>query len=339
MKVLYIGQYTQGTTSRLRAESLQKLLDAKVFDIIDTHVPFFGCHRIFRSLGFRYYRGPLIWQINNYILNHLNRAYDVIWVDKATFIQKSTTKSLRKATDKLVHYTPDTMFYENQSFHFYKSLPYYDYAITTKSFDWKGYQNYINEEQMLFVTQGYSTQVHYPRNTFEQKKNHVLFIGLYEKHREDMLKLLLKSGIQVVLAGKNWTSFVEQNTLPGLTYLGDGLFKEEYAKTISEAMFGLGLVSKRFPELHTTRTFEIPACGTALITERNEETTRYYTEDEVIFYDSEKEMIDKILYYQNDPTALKELTEKGTKKVIDEGYNYQSQLKWLCEEMGILNKK
>ena len=33
-----------------------------------------------------------------------------------------------------------------------------------------------------------------------------------------------------------------------------------------------GLLAKWVPELHTTRTFEIPACGTALVTERNSET-------------------------------------------------------------------
>ncbi len=338
MKILYIGQYSEGTTSRLRAESLREIVNPDVFDVIDTHIPFYNSPRIFRSIGFRFFRGPLIWQINNYIFNNLKRAYDVIWVDKATFIQKATTKALSKSCDKLIHYTPDTMFYENQSYHFYKSLPYYDYTITTKSFDWKGYQNFVREEQMLFVPQGYSTKLHYPRNTFEQKEKHVLFIGLYEKHREEMLNLLLENNIPVVLAGKNWDSFVEQNAFTGLTYLGEGLFKEEYAETISKAMFGLGLVSKRFPELHTTRTFEIPACGTALITERNKETTRYYHENEVLFYSSNQEMVEKICYFMDHTDELKQITERGKQKVNDEGYNYQSQLEWLCEEMGILKK-
>ena len=41
---------------------------------------------------------------------------------------------------------------------------------------------------------------------------------------------------------------------------------------------GLGLLSKRFPERHTTRTFEIPACGALLATERTADTTRFFDE-------------------------------------------------------------
>ncbi len=336
MRILYIGQYSQGTTSRLRAECLSNILESDDFDVIDTHIPFFKSPRLFRSIGFRFFRGPLIWKINNFIRKKLIRGYDVIWVDKATFIQKSTTKALKKSTKTLIHYTPDTMFYENQSFHFYRSLKYYDYAITTKSFDWEGYKNYLEDKQMLFVPQGYSTELHYPRTTFQDKKNHVLFIGLYEQHREDMLNFLLKNGINVVLAGKNWKHFVENNSNPGLTYLGEGLFKDEYATTISRSLFGLGLVSKRFPELHTTRTFEIPACGTALITERNKETTTYYDENEVLFFSTKEELLEKVKYYQKNIQELELLTQRGTRKVNVEGYNYQSQLKWICKECGLI---
>ena len=124
-------------------------------------------------------------------------------------------------------------------------------------------------------------------------------------------------------------------SLEGLEYLGESLVSEAYVTVISEAMFGLGLLSKRFPELHTTRTFEIPACGTALLTERNAETALYYAEDEAIFYETPADLIQKIHYFLSNTAELKELTLRAYQKVHAQGFDYQTQLALLCAKMGI----
>ena len=92
-------------------------------------------------------------------------------------------------------------------------------------------------------------------------------------------------------------------------------------------MFGLGLLSKRFPELHTTRTFEIPACRTALLTERNQETQSFFQETEAIFYENTDELIKKVKYYQEDTNELELITRRGYDRVNLEGYDYYSLLK------------
>jgi spore maturation protein CgeB len=159
----------------------------------------------------------------------------------------------------------------------------------------------------------------------------VIFIGLFESAREELLSALLKENIPVALAGKNWKAFVKDHKDFPLTYLGDGLFSEAYANSISESAIGLGLVSKRFPELHTTRTFEIPACGTLLVTERNKETSSFFKEDEVIFYSSMGELVSKIKFYLNQEEELKKMTKKAVKRVNEFGFDYQSQLKKVLE--------
>ena len=40
MKVLYIGQYTNGTTSKMRADTLRSILQSQIFKIIDTACAF-----------------------------------------------------------------------------------------------------------------------------------------------------------------------------------------------------------------------------------------------------------------------------------------------------------
>ena len=62
---------------------------------------------------------------------------------------------------------------------------------------------------------------------------------------------------------------------PNLIYLGDGVYGKDYVTTLQNAKMAWGALSKWVPELHTTRTFEIPACGTALVTERNQKPSLF----------------------------------------------------------------
>lgn len=336
-RFLYIGQYSAGTTSKHRGEALKNIFKDFDFQIIDTNVPFYKVSKFWRTLAFRFKTGKVIWDTNTYILQNLAGTYDVIWVDKAVYITPKTTAQLRRLGAKLIHYTPDTAFTENQSRHFYNSLPLYDVAITTKSFEMQAYLKYIQPQQLLYSTQGYDTTLHYPRYAFSEKQAHVLFVGLYEPARAKVLHHLLVANIPIVLAGKKWTNFVKQHQNYELTFLGEGLFGEAYVEAISKAQMALGLVWKRFPELHTTRTFEIPACGTALITEYNQEIAQFYNDDEVIFFKDIDTLVSKIKFYLDNPDALQHITENGLKKVRTGGYDYQEQLASICKKMGLVN--
>ncbi|MGB3545567.1 MAG: glycosyltransferase, partial [Saprospiraceae bacterium] len=111
-----------------------------------------------------------------------------------------------------------------------------------------------------------------------------------------------------------------------LTYLGDAVYDDDYSALISSSKFSLGFLSKHFPEYHTTRTFEILACGTALLTERTPETLAFFKDDEVIFYKNKDELIEKIKYYKNHDEELEHLINKGREKVVKSGYDYHSIL-------------
>jgi len=335
MKLLYIGQYGLGTTSRMRAKKLQSILSDWDFKIIDTNIPFQKTSRLSRSFGFRFKRGPLIHGTNYFIISQIqSEHYELIWVDKGVFITAQTTKIVREQTDKFVHYTPDTAFHQNKSIHFYKSMPFYDFLITTKSFEKENYLNYISEDKLLMTTQGFDKDVHRPFYKSEEKESCVVFIGLWEPAREKTIQTMIDNQINVKIAGHKWGKFVSINSSsPYLDYLGETITSDNYAKMISSALFSLGCLSKRFPELHTTRTFEIPACGTALLTERNKETSSFFDEDEVIFYDNLDDLVKKIRFYQNNLPELKRLTDKGIRKVNDGGYDYETILKSLLRQI------
>ena len=343
MTILYIGQYTEGTTSKMRADQIKEILSPCNFFVIDTNEPFFNTLKLFRSFGFRYKKGPLITNINQYISARLNtikiNSYDLIWIDKAIFLTPQTTQHLKSLSNKLIHFTPDMAFYGNQSRLYNLSAKYYDYHVTTKTAEVREYQKKNITKKLVVTTQGFDKAVHQPTTSFDKKENAVAFIGLCEPSRELVVQKLINQQIKVKLAGKGWKTFVEKNNKSAyLEFIGDAVFSQKYTQFISSCYFSIGLLSKKFPELHTTRTFEIPACGTALITERNKETTSFFTEEEAIFYDSIEEMIDKIKYYQAHPDKLELLTHKGTKRVNKDGRDYESILRKVLEEIGELEE-
>ncbi|REE27445.1 glycosyl transferase family 1 [Winogradskyella pacifica] len=331
MKVLYIGQFSEGTTSKMRAKTIEKILKPNVFQVIDTHVPFFKSNKLFRSFGFRYKIGPLIAVINKFVIKELKASYfDLIWIDKGVFLTAKTTKLLRKRADKLVHFTPDMAFYGNQSRLFNQSVPYFDYVITTKSKELQLYERIIPKEKILLTTQGFDKQIHKPYHTFEQKDNAIVFIGLAEPSRLKIAEQIINQNLTLKLVGKGWEAFVEKHKgNENLKFIGDAVYSSEYSKLISSSKFGLGLLSKNFPELHTTRTFEIPACGTALLTERNAETRLFYKDDEVVFYENQEDLIEKIFYFIKNQAELKNVIASGRNTVLNGNYDYESIIKEL----------
>lgn len=325
-RALYIGIYTDGTTSRMRADTLKQLLPGWDYQVIDTDVPFRKRNRVFRSIGFRYKLGPVVADVNNYVRSNMRQQeYDLVWVDKAIYLTFETTKRIRQLARKLVHYTPDMAFFENRSQHFFKSLTLYDFAVTTKRKELADYFSLIPENKVILTTQGFDKSIHQPMHEFRSKVNRVAFVGLCEPAREQVLQLLIDNQVEVALAGQNWSTFVQKNKdNPYLKYFGDALWNRAYAELISSSYFSLGLLSKRFPELHTTRTFEIPACGTALITEKNEDTGSFYSDDEVIFFNDITELPAKLKYYQSNLGQLERITRNGYNRVHQGGYDYVS---------------
>lgn len=328
MNALYIGDYSEGSTSRMRAMVLQKLLKQYSFDIIDISIPKKKLSRIWQSIGFRFKVGPVVTKINSYIKENLKKdSYDLIWVDKAIYLTLETTLILREKTSSLIHYTPDPAFSFHKSHHFDKSVGYYDYVVTTKSYELAEYTKRLEKSKIIFVHQSFDKNLHKPVHTFNQKYG-VSFIGHYEKERAKTIKLLIENGIHVKLAGINWRQFAKKyEQSPFLNYMGDGLFGEDYVRVISSSLVAWGSISKWIPEKHTTRTFEIPACKTALLTEENDEIRTYFTEEEVIFYNNDEELLSKVQFYMHNVAKLEKLINLGYSKVQSSGYDNEAVIK------------
>ncbi|HVF40554.1 MAG TPA: glycosyltransferase [Gemmatimonadaceae bacterium] len=328
MKAAYVGILSPGSTSRMRAEWLRKLTPKSDWEWIDTDVPFQQSARAWRTLAFRLNAGKAVDRINETIASRVaGQSFDLVWVDKGVFLRRDCVEQLRSAARRLVHYTPDTAFHANRSGHFESSISLYDLVVTTKSFEKKEYQKLIEPHRLLVTTQGFDPLVHYPRSDSDDRRAEAVFVGLAEPDRERCVTELLAHDIPVRLGGRGWQPFVHRNrSNANLRFDGDDLFGDEYAAKLSGSWIGLGLLSKRFPELHTTRTFEIPACGAVLATPATTETRAFFNDDEAIFFSDYKGLASRIRGLLDDPGLLARLAAGGRRRVQTDSRDYPAIL-------------
>jgi spore maturation protein CgeB len=319
----------------MRFEKLEEIYKTEI-ELIDLTPIILDTPKLLRSIGWRYKMGPLITNINSRILKQLAtkaHIYDLIWIDKGVFLTKNTLKLLKYKTEKIIHFTPDPAFLFHKSRFFNRSIHYYDSCVTTKSFEIDLYTK-KGCKNIIYATQGYDESIHKPFCEFEDKIFDVCFIGHYEKNREIIIQELIDNQISVVLAGIKWEGFVERNrNSEFLNYYGANVSGLSYSKLISQSFIGLGLLSKWIPEKHTTRTFEIPACGTALLTECNNETMSFFLENEVVFYNSENEILKTVKESLKSKDKLKKTSINGMHKVHQGPFSYLKIMQIVVEKI------
>jgi len=327
IRAAYIGILSEGTTSRMRAEVLRELRPSWKWQWIDTDIPMQNGSRLGRSIAFRLKCGPVVAAINHLVCGAIDGApYDLVWIDKGVFLHPSTLAKLRGVGSRLIHFTPDTAFHTNRSRLFEQSLRYYDLLVTTKSFELAAYRQRLGGDDRLFLTtQGFDKRLHRPVVLGHPRRREVAFVGLAETDRFACVGALLDAGIDVHVGGMGWEHFARaKQSNKCFHYLGPRVFGEDYARLYSSVWIGLGLLSKRFPELHTTRTLEVPACGAILATERTDDTVRLFRQDEVLFFKNPQDLARSVIEWfgTKSDDELNRIANSGRQRVEQDGRDY-----------------
>jgi spore maturation protein CgeB len=96
-------------------------------------------------------------------------------------------------------------------------------------------------------------------------------------------------------------------------------------------------VRKVCPDQHTTRTFEIPACGSLLLADRTEEHQEFFEEGkEAEFFESCEELVDKVKFYCNNEPARKRVADAGRRRCTESMYAYLHRLKNALNTLGVI---
>jgi|SRR5579863_6411907 len=159
------------------------------------------------------------------------------------------------------------------------------------------------------------------------------FVGTFRPERADYLERVVSRcpGLVTRIWGGEWRKMrrwlyrIPRTRWPRLraSVTPEEVWCEDYSKAIQSAGIVLGLLNHANRDLHTARTFEIPACGGFMLAERTPEHQLYFEEDrEAVYFGDLAELIDKIDYYSRNDTERRKIAAAGYQRCIGSGYQY-----------------
>lgn len=278
--------------------------------------------------------GPPISGLNAAVLREARRTRpQVVWLDKAIWIRPGTLRTLKQELGcRLVHFTPDPAITFHRSRHFLSSIRLYDLIVTTKSYELDAYRA-LGARDLLFLQVAFDRDAHRPM-AFENDTQRaafasdVAFIGHWEPERERLLNEVRAVECRLAVWGPRWNEALARNAYLKAAHRGGALKGPDYARGWSGAKIGLCFLSKLAPDRTTTRSVEIPACGTFMLAERTEEHLSLFEEGkEAAFFGSAEEMLDKIRYYLKHDDERRRIADAGRERCLKSDYSQHGRMK------------
>ena len=335
LNILYIGELCEGGTCLERMRILQALGHRIIS--FDTTPWLTGGVRLLQSFAHHMNIGPLVSRLNEALVSFAVKVPPVthIWVDKGRWIYPETLMRLKERTAaKLVHYTPDAQLLHNRSRHFDACIPLYDMLVTTKPFEMGLYKT-AGAREVLLVLQGFDDRfapVSPKADVQAELGADVCFICHCERHYAGRLAAAKRATGRLRIWGPGWVRYARFHPWMRAHVVADGIWRARYPLALACSKIALGLLSKRFPETTTTRTFEIPAMGVFMLAERTDDHLALFKEGiEAEFFGSDEEMQEKIRFYLNNDKLRERIAAAGRERSIQGRYHSRDQLARVLE--------
>jgi spore maturation protein CgeB len=314
-----------------------------------------------RQLQRRTHRGSVVDEINEMILRTAREFKPaLVWADKQEYLRAETVLDLRKLGAKTIHFTPDPYFSLDwkRTRLMDEAMGAFDALVYCKSYERAQYESLGTP--VVYMPLGYCDEVHRPLPSDDVRwKCTVGFLGGWEPRREQLLHAVTAAGIDLKIWGGYWEFLRDGKWTPrrqiilrqlagkekfcfhrdehlSRAHQGGEVYADDYARALTGSGIGLGFLRKVCPDQHTTRTFEIPACGSMLLADRTEEHQSFFEEgQEADFFDSIDEMIDKLKFYTRNESARKRVADGGYQRCKQSGYAYIYRISKVFGELAL----
>ncbi len=261
MRILYIGEKSEHSTSAHRAAALRRL--GHTVTHVDPRSPL-PATKLIGGLSVRLGFGvlsPLIYP--PLIRQVLRGGFDIAWVNGGAEIGPLIYRLLKQKGMRIVSYNNDDPFggRDGRKWDLYRrSLRYHDLTIVVREPNVAEALS-CGARQVHRVYMSYDPIAHAPADLTaterERWSSDVCFVGSWMPERGPFLGRLLELGVPLSLYGERWEKAPEWPRLRR-AWRGPGIFGRDYVAAVQTAKVALGLLSVGNRDLHTQRSTEIP---------------------------------------------------------------------------------
>jgi hypothetical protein len=351
MKLLFLGPVEAGQTSLMRMRALERL--GHTVRGVHTVEPWTRASWWKRQTQRRLQRGSIVDEVNRRVLDRAREFRpELVWAEKQEFLRAETIEELRKLGARTVHFTPDPYFSLDwkRTRLMDEAMRTFDALVYCKSYEREQYEGI--GKPTVYMPLGYCDEVHRPLASEEARWRCAIgFLGGWEPRRERLLHAVAAAGFDVKIWGGYWEFLRDGKWTPRRhiilrqlggkerfrfccddvfyrAHKGGEVYADDYARAVTGSRIGIGFLRKAWPDQHTTRTFEIPACGSLLLADRTEEHQQFFEEGkEAEFFASCEELLDKLKFYCGNESARKCVADRGYKRCKEGGYAYLCRLR------------
>lgn len=266
-------------------------------------------------------------------------------------LEFETLKEIKSLTASIAWFADDYWRFWNYSKHY---SPYYTWIVTTysKAAEWYKKAGFDN---VLLSQWACDTNFYKPIDI--EKDIDVSFVGQYKPPRAKVIKALEKAGIKVVAYGFGWPNGkisqedmiklfsrskinLNLNVRPGL--LNPKVIARIFLKaSINKIKPDFHFLDNfrtylHFPILHThARPFELAGCKAFVISGFSEDIPAAYKEnEEMAFYYSIQDLIDKIRYYLAHDEERERIAKAGYERTLRD-HTYQKRFESIFTKVGL----
>lgn len=364
MKILFIGSTQAGQTSEMRLQVLRQL--GHEIAEVDSGAGWQKANAWSRRLQQASCAGPAISRLNDAVVRAAREFQpELVWAEKQEYLRADVLHDVANAGALLLHFTPDPYFTLDwkQTRLTRDAMPMYHFLVTSKRYEVEQYSRLPG--RVIYMPLGFSDQVHRPvapgtRSRYDCFASDISFLGGWEPRRERTLDEIARAHPHSLRVwGYGWGHVADGRATPrrymsmrrnagGKPFVierrpvlaaavqGGEIYAEDYAYALSSARIGLGFLRDICPDQHTTRTFEIPACGSMLLADRTVEHQEFFEEGkEAEFFGSTDELHEKLEYYLRNEHHRARIALAGFERCHRSGYSYRARIERVMQEIGV----
>ncbi len=295
-------------------------------------------NRYFEKVLWRFGSGPLA----AYVSRELQRAAatfgpDLVLVVSGQLVTKQALQAMRsRLKASLFHYYGEDFFNSRTTTRTLReAAPYYDWFFTTKSFN-VAEMAALGMTRVVYSPHAYRENCHYPvkvgKADAQRCGSDLVFVGTWETERAAVLETL--EGFNLRVWGNLWQQVPRESWLRACVQ-GRAVYCAELSAVLGSSKICLSFLRKANRDQHTSRTFEIPACGAFQLSERTDEILGFFVEGkEIECFSSAEELKDKACYYLAHDHARCRIARAGFERVRRESYGHRDRLRVILSYYG-----